>query len=87
MHGNELRLFGAEAFPPYSYYQCYASDIGAVGTTFNVVSYDVVWAEHRALRPSPGIILTSKSNKYILETYHLIVYISKGNLVCIYTFF
>ncbi len=34
MHGNELR--------PYSYYA--ASDIAAVGTTFNVFSYVVVWA-------------------------------------------
>ncbi len=24
-----------------------ASDMAAVGTTFNVLSYDAVWAEHR----------------------------------------
>ncbi len=46
VHGNKLRLFGAKAFPPYSYYQCRASDIAAVGTTFNVYSYDAVCAEN-----------------------------------------
>ena len=35
----------------YSYYQCRAFDISAVGTTFNVFNYDAVWAEHR--NPSP----------------------------------
>ena len=32
---------------PYSYYLCCASDIAAVGTTFNVFSYDAVLPEHR----------------------------------------
>ncbi len=31
---------------PYSYYQCRAYDIVAVGTTFKVFSYDVVWADN-----------------------------------------
>ncbi len=30
----------------YSYYWCRASDIAAVGTTFNVFSYDASWAEN-----------------------------------------
>ncbi len=33
--------------PPISYYQCRASDIEAVGRTFNVFSYGAVWAEDR----------------------------------------
>ncbi len=48
VHGTELRLFEANAFPPtHSNYLCRASDIAAVGTTFNVFSYDAVWAELR----------------------------------------
>ncbi len=31
---------------PYSFYQCRESDITAEGTTFNVFSYDAVWAEN-----------------------------------------
>ncbi len=46
VHCNALRLFGAKASPPYSYYLFRASDIAAVGTTFNVFSYDAVWAEN-----------------------------------------
>ena len=33
---------------PYSYYQYRASIMTAVGITFNVFSYDAVWAEQRA---------------------------------------
>ena len=44
---TEYRLFGAKAFPLLSYYQFRTSDIAAVGTTFNVFSYDAVRAEHR----------------------------------------
>ncbi len=34
VNGNEMRLFQAKAFPIYSYYQCRASGISAVDTTF-----------------------------------------------------
>ena len=30
----------------YSYYECRVSDIAAVGITFNIFSYDAVWAEY-----------------------------------------
>ena len=33
--------------PPYSYYLCRAPDIAAVGTIFNVFSYDAVLVEIR----------------------------------------
>ncbi len=49
MHGTELRLFGTKAFPKL-YCEYRASDIATVGTTFNVFSYDNVWAEHRTHR-------------------------------------
>ncbi len=43
MHGNKLRLFFfGQGIPPYSYYQCRVSDIAAVGTSFNVFSYEAV---------------------------------------------
>ncbi len=45
-HGNESRLSWAKHFP-YSYYKCRASDISAVGTTFNVFCYEAVWADNQ----------------------------------------
>ena len=63
MHGNELRLFLEPR--PYSYYKCRrAFDIAAVGTTFNVFSYDAVlgrvfeaklWLSHIATVPRPRL--------------------------------
>ena len=46
MFGEELRLFCANEFRGL-YYLCRASDIAVVGTTFNVFSYDDVWAQNR----------------------------------------
>ena len=45
VHRTELRLFWAKAFPPIHTINV-ASDIAAVGTTFNVFSYEVVWAKN-----------------------------------------
>ncbi len=45
MRGVELRLFGAKAFP-LTHTLISRIDIAAVGTTFNVFSYDVVGAEN-----------------------------------------
>ncbi len=44
VHGNELHLFWAKSF---SLLVLTYIDIAAVDTTFNVFSYDAVWAEHR----------------------------------------
>ncbi len=44
---NEVSLFGTNAFSILI--QCRAFDLAAIGTTFNVISYDAVWADHRAL--------------------------------------
>ncbi len=41
VHGNELRQFGARAFP-YSYYSCHASVITAVGIIVYIFSYATV---------------------------------------------
>ena len=38
-----------QGIPPYSYYWYRVSGIAAVGTTFNVFSYDAVWVEHRTI--------------------------------------
>ena len=60
MHGTELRLFRAKANSPYSYYKSRASDIAAVGTTFNVFSYDAVWPRIEPITsPTPGGCATS----------------------------
>ncbi len=34
-------------FPLYSYYECRISNLGAVGSTFIIFSYDVVWFNQR----------------------------------------
>ena len=44
VHGNEMRLFWAKVFPIFILLM---PDIAAVRKTFNVFSYDVVWAELR----------------------------------------
>ncbi len=41
VNGNELRLFGAKAFPP-------TRTINVVHLTFKVFYYDEVWSEYRA---------------------------------------
>ena len=50
-HGSELRLFIGQGIPPYYYYLCRAPDIAAVGTIFNVFSYDAVFAWYSNLSP------------------------------------
>ncbi len=45
VHGNELRLFWAEAFSHT--HAIIASEISTVSSTFNVLSYDTVWSEYR----------------------------------------
>ncbi len=42
---------------PYSYYYCRTSDIAAVGSTFNVFSYDAVWVENQT-SPTPDGCVT-----------------------------
>ncbi len=44
VHGNEWHLFFGPKHSLYSHYKCHAFHISAVGTTFNVFSYDAVWA-------------------------------------------
>ncbi len=41
LHVNELRVFGAKAFP------LLALLMHSIGTTFTVLSYEAVWAENR----------------------------------------
>ena len=45
---NEVRLLWAKALPLLL---LMSSDIVVVGTNFNVISYDVLWAEHQV----PGL--------------------------------
>ncbi len=42
--------------PPYSYYKCHVTDKAAVGTTFNVFSYDAVGAKHRTHQNAEQIL-------------------------------
>ena len=51
MNGNELRLFGAKAFPSSHTINDATSSIAAVGTILNVFSYDAIRAHHC---PSPS---------------------------------
>ncbi len=46
LHYLCLEVLTVHGIPPYSYYLCRSSDMAAVGTTFNVFSYDAVWAEN-----------------------------------------
>ena len=50
VHGNELHLFGPRQ-SSYSNYLCRASDIAAVGTIFNVFTYDAVSDRDSNLSP------------------------------------
>ncbi len=48
VHGNELRLFGANAFPsPYPYYWYRATDIAAAGTIHNIYRDGIIWVDQR----------------------------------------
>ncbi len=56
VHSNDLHLVGAKAshilgllMSPISH------SSSAVGTAFNIFSYDTVWAKHRAWKPRPSI--------------------------------
>ena len=51
VHGNELLLFWAKAFL-YSNYLCCAPEIAAVGTIFNIFTYDTVSGRDSNLSPS-----------------------------------
>ena len=44
MHGNELQLFGAT--PSHTINVTNVSEIAAVDTTFNILSYNAVWVEN-----------------------------------------
>ncbi len=61
VHGNELRLFGAKAFPPKSYFYCRVS---AVDTIFNGIGYDAVWAKHRTYRRIADALRVSHRRRY-----------------------
>ena len=52
MNVNELHLFLGQGIPPYSNYLCHAPAIEALGTIFNVFSYDAVWDRDSNLSPS-----------------------------------
>ncbi len=62
MHGAELCLLG-EKHSTYSYYECSASDIAAVDTTFKVFSNDVVLG--RILKPGYDLP-NAKQIRYVL---------------------
>ncbi len=47
VHVNVLSLFGAKPFPLIKLLTTRVSDMSAVSTTFNVISYDAVWAKRR----------------------------------------